>query len=123
MSAFSRWAEYADERRAMRALVARVFGRIYNHGGTAKGFNGWRHACAEDARRRGGRGHARQRGAMQRSHALSRQKAALDAAVRLFGDLQRRVLASWALHARGEAPAARARAPASCGAPTRVARS
>merc|ERR1712185_653767 len=99
MSAFARWAEYVDERRAMRALVARVFGRLVN-GETAKGFNGWRRACAKMRDTEAAAAARAERDALQRSFALARQKAALNAAMRLFGDLQRRVLAAWALHVR-----------------------
>ena len=106
VSALARWDEYADERRTMRALVQRILGRLVN-GETAKGFDSWRRACAgmRDAAggvRARGRGRARLARRVAASHALSRQKAALDAAVRLFGDLQRRALAAWALHARGK---------------------
>ena len=49
LSAFARWAEYADERRDMRALIKRVFGRLVN-GETAKGWRSWRAAdAARDA--------------------------------------------------------------------------
>ena len=79
--ALSRWAEYVDERRAMRALVARVFGRLVN-GETAKGFNGWRRACADARHRGGGRGARRaRRVTLVRAFAA---KAALSAAMRLF---------------------------------------
>ena len=52
MSALARWVEYVDERRDMRALIKRVFGRLVN-GEIAKGFQTWLARARRGAERGG----------------------------------------------------------------------